>query len=164
MYVLEREIEIGIVGAGEKNEKLIFKKFVRDELVVIAPDRNGWFSGEIVTLDELTKAPFVLRESGSGTRAIIENRLKETDIKLEDLNIVMVLGSTEAVKRAVQSGAGVSLVSERAVQNEFKLGTIKISRIDDFELVRDFLVVHRRHKVLSPAAEALLEFLIDTGE
>ncbi|NQT72266.1 MAG: LysR family transcriptional regulator [Chloroflexi bacterium] len=162
--VLENEVELGVVGASEKNDKLVFEKFVSDELVIIAPAQNRWFSGNIVSLDDLKKAPFVLRESGSGTRAIIGSRLKETGTGLEDLNIAMVLGSTEAVKRAVQSGAGVSVVSERAVQNEVKLGTIKVFEIDGIKLARDFYLVHRRQKVLSPAAEALLEFLKEAGE
>ena len=162
--VLENEVELGVVGASEKNDKLVFEKFVSDELVVIAPAENKWFSYNSVTMDTLEKSPFVLREGGSGTRAIIEGKLNEKGSNLESFNVAMTLGSTEAVKRAVQSGAGVSIVSERAVQNEVKLGTIKVFKIDGIELARDFYIVYRKQKVLSPAAEALLEFLKDAGE
>ena len=127
---MENEVELGVVGASEKNDKLVFEKFVSDELVVIAPAENKWFSYNSVTMDTLEKSPFVLREGGSGTRAIIEGKLNEKGSNLESFNVAMTLGSTEAVKRAVQSGAGVSIVSERAVQNEVKLGTIKVFKID----------------------------------
>ncbi|PIU57777.1 MAG: LysR family transcriptional regulator, partial [Chloroflexi bacterium CG07_land_8_20_14_0_80_51_10] len=157
------EVEIGVVGASEKSEKLVFTQFVNDKLVLIVPAKNNWFAGEVATLSELREAPFVMREWGSGTRTIMQQRLRETELGMDDLNVVMTLGSTTAVKRAVESGAGVSIASERAVQNEVKLGLIRAMNIDGLELVRDFFIVHRKQKVLSPAAEALLQFLGDVG-
>ena len=71
----------------------------------------------------------------------------------------MRLGSTAAVKRAVERGAGVSIVSEKAIKNEIKLGTIKKIPIEDLELNRDFFIVHRRKSSHSPASKALLRFL-----
>ncbi len=159
--VLDVEVEIGIVGASEKNDKLTFARFVSDQLVLIAPVGNDWFNGNSITLDGLTGVPFVLREEGSGTRAIMEQKLAGCGISSDSFNVVMTLGSTEAVKRAVESGAGVSIVSERAVQNEVKLGLLEIVDIQGIELARDFFIVHRRHKVLSPAVEALVQFLVE---
>jgi len=161
--VLDNEVEIGVVGASEKSEKLVFTQFVNDKLVLIVPAKNNWFAGEVATLSELREAPFVMREWGSGTRTIMQQRLRETELGMDDLNVVMTLGSTTAVKRAVESGAGVSIASERAVQNEVKLGLIRAMNIDGLELVRDFFIVHRKQKVLSPAAEALLQFLGEVG-
>lgn len=159
--VLNNEVDLGVVGAGEKNEKLVFTRFVRDRLVVIAPP-EGWFSGDHLPLEELRKVPFVMRENGSGTRTVMERKLREKGI--ENLNVVMTLGSTEAVKRAVQSGAGVSIVSERAIRNEVQLGLLRRMEIEGVDLGRDFFIVHRKQKVLSPAAGALLEFLKGVSE
>ncbi|MDD5093761.1 MAG: selenium metabolism-associated LysR family transcriptional regulator [Dehalococcoidia bacterium] len=157
--VLASEVEVGVVGASEKNEKLTFARFVTDELVLIAPARNSWFAAEKATLEELKRVPFIAREIGSGTRTIAQQKLRESGLSVDDLNIAMTLGSTTAVKVAVESGAGVSIVSRRAVQHEIKLGLIKVMDIEGLELRRDFFVVHRKLKVLSPAAEALLQFL-----
>lgn len=157
--LLENGIEIGVVGASEKSDKLTFTRFASDKLALIVPAENRWFAGEMATLDELKRAPFVMREPGSGTRSITQEKLRKADLSLDDLNIAMTLGSTTAVKRSVESGAGVSIVSERAVQNEVKLGLIKVMDIEGVELTRDFFIVHRKGKVLSPAAEALLQFL-----
>jgi DNA-binding transcriptional LysR family regulator len=159
--LLDNAIEIGVVGASEKSDKLTFTRFASDKLALIVPARNRWFAGETATLDELKKAPFVMRETGSGTRSITQQRLRKADLSLDDLNIAMTLGSTTAVKRAVESGAGVSIVSERAVQHEVKLGLIKSMDIEGLELTRDFFIVYRKGKVLSPAAQALLQFLVD---
>ena len=159
--VLNNEVDLGVVGAGEKNEKLVFTRFVRDRLVVSASHREGSGSGKF-SLEEIPKMPFVMREIGSGTRTVMERKLREKGI--EHLNVVMTLGSTEAVKRAVESGTGISIVSERAVRNEVQLGLLRRMEIEGVELERDFFIVHRKQKVLSPAAGALLEFLKDFTE
>ncbi|MFW0858695.1 MAG: selenium metabolism-associated LysR family transcriptional regulator [Dehalococcoidia bacterium] len=157
--LLENGIEIGVVGASEKSDKLTFTTFLSDKLVLIVPAQNRWFTGGVARLDELKRAPFVMREAGSGTRSTLMQKLKKADLSLDDLNITMTLGSTTAVKRAVESGAGVSIVSERAVQHEVKLGLIEVMDIEGLELTRDFFIVHRKQKVLSPAAQALFQFL-----
>lgn len=157
--VIDNEVEIGVVGTKEKSGKLVFQNFATDKLVLIAPADCTWFKDEMVTIEELKGVPFILRETGSGTRATIRKKLHEVGIKEEDFTRVMTLGSTAAVKRAVESGAGVSLISEKAIENELKLGTIKTVPIKDLGLDRDFFIVYRRHKSHSPATKALLQFL-----
>ncbi len=159
--VMEGEVEIGIVGATEENEKLSFSKFVSDRLVLIVPVDNQWLKSNTIAPDELIGVPFVLREEGSGTRSFMEQKLGQSGIRPGSFNLVMTLGSTAAVKQAVGSGAGVSIVSERSVQNELKLGLLKTIDIQGVELDRDFHIIHRRHKVLSPAVEALRQFLVE---
>lgn len=161
--VLDNDVELGVVGASDTSEKLAFTKFISDELVVIAPADNKLIEGNSISLDDLKKVPFVSREGGSGTRAIMEGKIKEAGANFGNLNIAMVMGSTESVKRAVESGAGISIVSERAVKNEVKLGLIKTISIEELELTRDFFIVHRRQKVLSPAGEVLFQFLRDSS-
>jgi DNA-binding transcriptional LysR family regulator len=114
--VADSRVEIGIVGTKTKNEKLEFSDFATEKLVLIAPYDCNWFKGESATIEELKKSPFVLREIGSGTRTAMRQKLYEAGVKETDLNIVMSLGSTAAVKRAVESGAGVSIVSEKAIE------------------------------------------------
>ena len=157
--VMDNEVEIGLVGTREKNDKLAFESFTTDRLVLITPADCNWLRGETVTLEELKKVPFILRESGSGTRATIKKRLHEAGVKEEDLHVVMTLGSTAAVKKAVESGVGASLISERAIEKEIKLGLIKKVPIKDLELNREFFIVLRRGRSLSPATNALLQFL-----
>ena len=157
--VLGNEVEIGVVGASEKSEKLLFTKFVSDKLVLIIPANRRWFAKSVVSLKELKRTPFVLREKGSGTRTMMEQKIQDAGFDLNGFDTVMIMGSTEAIKRAVESGAGVSIVSERAVINEVELGLIKTIEISGLDLARDFFIVHRKNKVLSPAAEALAKFL-----
>jgi DNA-binding transcriptional LysR family regulator len=157
--VMGSEVEIGVVGTREKSDKLVFNSFTTEKLVLIAPVNCSWFKGEAITLEELKEVPFILRESGSGTRATVKQKLHEAGIREEDLNVVMMLGSTAAVKRAVESGAGVSLISERAIEKEIRLGLVRKIPIKNVNLDREFFIVYRRGRSLSPATKALLQFL-----
>lgn len=157
--IIDNEVELGVVGTREKSDKLVFDSFTTEKLVLIAPVNCNWFKHKEVTVEELKKAPFVLREKGSGTRATIKQKLHDAGAKEEDFNIVMRLGSTAAVKRAVESGAGVSLISEKAIENEIKLGSIKKIPVKDLELDREFFIVYKRQRSHSPAIKAFLQFL-----
>jgi len=157
--VLAHEVEIGFVGTRNKSDKLMFKSLATDKLVLIASADSTWLHQDTLTVEQLKGIPFILRESGSGTGTTVKQKLLEKGIKEEELNVVMRLGSTAAVKRAVESGAGVSFVSEKAIENEIKLGTIKVVPVVDLELDREFFTVFERHKSHSPAADALLQFL-----
>jgi DNA-binding transcriptional LysR family regulator len=161
--LLDSEVEIGVVGQRGGSEKLVFRGFSNEKLVLIAPVHSPLLPDDQITLGELTKVPFILRESGSGTRGSIERSLREVGMKETDLNIVMRVGSTEAVKKAVESGAGVSIISERAIENEIKLGLLKKVPIKDMELQREFFIVYRRGRSHSPATRALLIFLEGKG-
>ncbi len=157
--VIENEVEVGVVGQREGSEKLVFHGFSTEKLVLIAPVHSPLLPHDQITVGELRKVPFILRESGSGTRGTVERRLREIGVKETDLNIVMRMGSTAAVKKAVESGAGVSIISERAIEKEIKLGLLKKVPVKGLELQREFFTVHRRGRSHSPAIEALLKFL-----
>jgi DNA-binding transcriptional LysR family regulator len=161
--VLDYEIELGFVGQREGSEKLVFHSFATEKLVLIAPVNSPLPIHDQITVEDLRKVPFILRESGSGTRGTVEHRLRETGVKEANLNIAMRVGSTAAVKKAVESGAGVSIISERAIDNEIKLGLLKQVAIKDLELQREFFTVYRRGRSHSPATKALLKFLEGKG-
>ena len=157
--VLAHEAEIGFVGTRDKSDKLVFKSLATDKLVLIASADSTWLHQDSLSVEQLRGIPFILRESGSGTRITIKQKLLEKGITEEELNVVMRLGSTAAVKRAVESGLGVSFVSEKAIENEIRLGTLKTIPVKDLQLDREFFIVYSGKKSHSPAAQALLQFL-----
>jgi DNA-binding transcriptional LysR family regulator len=158
--VIENEVEAGVVGAKEKNDKLVFESFTTEKLVLITSAKSKTLKNETAVIEKLKELPFIFRESGSGTNAVVKKILNEAGVREEDLNIVMRLGSTAAVKKAVECGAGVSFISEKAVENEIKLGTIKKITVKNLELDREFFIVYKRQKSQSPAVKAMLQFLL----
>lgn len=107
----------------------------------------------------MQETPIIFREEGSGTREVMRYYLQQAGLSEEDLNIVMELGSTEAVKAVVESGLGVSFISKKAIQKEEKLGLLKAYTINGLKLNRHFFIAYRHKHVLKTATERFLESL-----
>lgn len=123
----------------------------RDEIAVIVPPSHPWAAEGHVSFEEFCAAPIILREEGSGTRALLERAFATRGVSLDRLNIVLILGSAESVKGAVEAGAGVGMVSRLSMRREMAAGSLAAIHVRDFDLVRDFYVarpanrgVHRR--------------------
>lgn len=158
--VLKQEIDLGLVENRVDNPGLIAKPFLQDELIVVLPTDHTSAEQQLISIDELIALPLVLREQGSGTRKITEDRLKEEGVNLFALNVVMELGSTEAVKEAVEAGFGATIISKLAVQKEFKLGTLVPVKIKDVSLSREFYVIHNKDKFQTSLVEEFISFLV----
>ena len=156
--VAEGDMEMGVVGAKGEEEKLIFRPLCRDRVVVVAPNSDKY--PDRVDMNGLAELPFVMREKGSGTRRAFERALEGYGMKVEDLNVVAEVGSTTAVKEAVRSGLGCGIISELSVRSDLEKGDLKIVDVEGLEILRDFFVVLRKGKTLSPAIELFVDFLM----
>ncbi|MFZ5590465.1 MAG: selenium metabolism-associated LysR family transcriptional regulator [Bacillota bacterium] len=157
--VLEQALDLGLVESRVDNFELIAKPFMKDELIVLLPVDHPLAGKEFILIDELVALPFILREQGSGTRKITEDRLKEAGINLSELNVVMELGSTEAVKEAVEAGFGATIISKWAVQKELKLGTLVAVKVKEVSLVRKFYVIYNKNKSQTSVVKEFISFL-----
>jgi len=88
---------------------------------------------------------------------VILDYLHEAGIEPNELNIIMELGSLEALKGAVEAGIGISIVSEATLIKEIKLETLVVRPLDP-PLHRPFSFVHQKHKFRQRAMEELLDF------
>ena len=101
-----------------------------------------WAQREFIELDDLLTESFVDREEGSGTREVYKNFLSTRNISLKNLNIIMTMGGSEAVKSAIESGVAYGIVSNMAVRREIEMGLLKQVKIKDVVLKRKFLIVY----------------------
>lgn len=159
--ILDGGVEAGIIGADLKNPMLKQEVILQDELVVIAPPHHPLAGRKTITIKDFVQEQVVVREKGSGTRLVIENRLKEKGISPERLNIKLEMGSTEAVVNAVAAGLGISLVSHFAVKKRIQVGELVMLRIEDFPPQRDIFFVSRQNQMLSPPMKTFYAFLKD---
>ncbi|MCD6265200.1 MAG: LysR family transcriptional regulator, partial [Deltaproteobacteria bacterium] len=112
---LNNQAEIGFIGKQTLNRRLNVETLWQDTLVLAVPGNHPWRKKDYVTLDEVSKEPFIIREKGSATREIVEEYLlKNTDRSLYKFNIVCEMGSSEAVKEAIIAGLGASILSIHA--------------------------------------------------
>lgn len=155
--VLDNSVDIGLLGAPADDARLVTTPFHKDELVVIAPGNQDWARRDSISAEELLFENFILSRRGSGTRAVIEERLKAAGIVLKD---AMEFGNTEAIKKAVEAGLGISIISKAAVVREVQLGLLRKLPLSGIDLERDFHVVYRKDKYISTLIKTFLEFVV----
>jgi DNA-binding transcriptional LysR family regulator len=160
--VLEGTVELGAVGAKFDDGQLVYLKLLEDELVLALPPGHTWASKPVVALDELVEQPMVLREVGSGSRKVFEDALHAARLDPSALTVVAELGSTEAVRQAVKSGAGVSMISLRAIQEDLDRGTLRTVPLKGIRLTRDFYLVYHKNRSRSPLCETFANFLLES--
>jgi DNA-binding transcriptional LysR family regulator len=150
-------VDLGFAGARLEDGGLEFTPFAFDHLVLAVPGAGRWAKARSAALEELRTAPLVIRERGSGTRSVIEERLGELGYALKDFNVVAELGSAAAVKEAIKAGVGWSIVSDISLRTETAAGVIRTLPIAGVEpWRRDFYVVLDPRRTTSPTAETFL--------
>jgi|GEM_PF-2564 len=152
-------INIGLVEGDVSKQKLMTEKLIRDELVVIVSPLHPWSKEKEISIFDLTKEPFILREEGSGTRQIIEGYLNKHGISSHDMKVPAVLGSTEAIKEAVESGIGISIVSRWAARKESKYESLKLLSIKEEKMFRDFTLIFHKNAIASHVVDEFVTYL-----
>jgi DNA-binding transcriptional LysR family regulator len=109
------EYDIGLIEGPLHHLSLQTTPWRDDELVIIVNNNHPWAQERKASPEQLEAAPWIMREKGSGTREIFEAATKKQKI---GFSITMELGHTEAIKKAVEAGLGVSCLSRMAVQRE----------------------------------------------
>jgi DNA-binding transcriptional LysR family regulator len=151
-------IDLGIVEAPVTNKNLIVEVCHDDHLVVVTtPDHELARRGTRVKPAELLQYPFVCREEGSGTREVITQYLVDQNVNPAEMNYCMELGSPEALKGAVETDMGISILSRSTIVKELKLNTLAELQLDP-SLSRPFSFVRQRQKFRVRIMEELLEF------
>lgn len=152
-------IDFGIVEGDVARQKLIVEKLLTDELVVIVPALHPLAKKKEASIYDVVKEPFILREEGSGTRQILEKYLNKHGISSQDMKASLMLGSTVAIKEAVESGIGISIVSRWAAKKENKFGSLKLLSIREEKLLRDFTLISQKGAIASYAVDEFLTYL-----
>ena len=153
----------GIVGAKYCSRMLEYIDFYEDELVLAVPNNDSYPMSIDKPLDMniLFSEKFIFRKKGSGTRLLVEQRLLDKGISLDDLNIVSLIDSNEMIKKMIELELGVSFISKLSIKNEIDLELIKPFRVKGLSLKRNFYFVYCKNRTLSPIAEVFKEFLIN---
>lgn len=162
--IVEGSIEIGIIGARVALEDLEYETLLEDAMVLAVPPGHPWAeSGGPIPVIDLAKAPFIIREEGSGTRATMLAALAGHGLGAKDLNVVAEMGSTEAVIQAIKAGLGVSILSRFALAQEIRFNLIKAVPVEGLNLRRPFYIVTHKKRTRSPLCGAFLDFLRNEG-
>lgn len=137
-------------GIGIESEVLLTNK------LFLVASKNITSSDKKNIGDYLLNAPLIYREEGSATRIAMENYFQKQGIQG---NMKLQLTSNEAIKQAVISGLGLSIMPLIGLKNELENGSIKIIPAKNLPIVTNWTLIWLKGKKLSPAADAYLQFV-----
>ncbi|WNS45769.1 selenium metabolism-associated LysR family transcriptional regulator [Paenibacillus sp. MMS20-IR301] len=155
----KHQLNFGLIEAPVSHPDMEIEPVMGDELKLIVPRDHPLADRAEVTLGDALGYPFVLREQGSGTRRVMEEQLLAKGLDPAAMRIVMELGSTGAVKSAVEAGLGITIISTSSVKHEVALGLLKVVNLQDASFKRQFYAIHLKSTLLPISAVTFLTFL-----
>jgi len=162
--VIDGRYEIGAVGARFEEGRLAYERFAADELVLAVPAAHPWATRTSVRPAALAQTPLIVRERGAGTRNGLEAALAARGLDPAALAVSMEVASNEAVRQAVKAGAGLAVISRRAIADDLRYGQLAALRVQGVRLTRAFYLVTHTSRSRSPLAEAFLAVLRGKSE
>jgi len=154
--VLEGDVDVGIVGAEINDVNIVSKKYLDDELILVALSSH---KASTLVGSELKEIPLLVRELGSGSRITLEKYLKKIGVAIEDLNIVAEMGSSQALIQAVESGMGMAFLSRLSIIKEMERKDLKPVKLKGISIKRNFYIITHRLRFKSHICKTFIEFL-----
>lgn len=136
------DIYFGVIEGPFNKSKVKYDKFRDDELVLAVAKSHPFAVKKSVTIDEVLQNKLILREKGSGTRKVFENKLLACGYSLEYMNVYMEIGNITALISLVESNLGCTIISKEAIKASVKADTLKIIPIENFKILREFNFVY----------------------
>jgi DNA-binding transcriptional LysR family regulator len=155
--VVDRQLELGVVGALRRHRSLEFEPLVRDEIVLAVPPGHD-AAGGTISLDELKEETLIVMQEGAGVRQVVEEELRRAGLRLRGVEPRLELGLQESVKSAVAAGYGVAFISRTAIEGELAAGRLAAAQVEGVEPARQIYIVRARGRSATRAAEAFLSF------
>jgi DNA-binding transcriptional LysR family regulator len=148
------KLDLGLIEGHSHHPDLEITPWVDDELVIFAAPDHPLAHKQNLLLQDLADEKWILRESGSGTRQVFDSALRH---QLNNLNVLLELEHTEAIKRAVESGLGIGCISRLALKDAFKRGSLMPLEIAGLDLTRQFNFVIHKQKFVTTGISKFLE-------
>jgi DNA-binding transcriptional LysR family regulator len=151
--ILEDRIDIALVESPVNSPDIVEKNIRDDELIVICSPKYPLSKKSKVIKSDLAGHSFIIREPGSGTRAIFENAMSEAGLSWKRGG---VYNSTEAIKNAVIANLGLAVVSRFSIEDELEAGEIVAIKVEGLRLTRKFKFIYHRQKFFTKAMQVLI--------
>jgi len=154
------EDDLYIMGqAPEGDFEVEAFSFAPNPLVVMAPRNHPLVGKKNISLEEIVKEPFIIREPGSGIRDTMFKVFDEIGVRP---SVSMEIGNNEAIKHAVAGGLGLSVLSLHTLSLEGVDGPVAVLDVEGFPILRNWYIVYPKGKELSLVAQTFLDFVIDS--
>ena len=152
--LLNNELDVALVEGKIKSPMLMVIPAIPDELVLICGPGHPFWGRDEILIHDLKDQELIMREQGSGTRAQLEETLRENHI---EYHTRWECYNTEAIKNAVLHNEGISIISSRLVASEVLEKKLWVCRLKDFNGRRSFDIVYHRDKPLYRVMNTFIE-------
>jgi len=154
--VLRGDIDIGIVAVPRKDRNINVCPLEDEPLVLVSSPENPLANKPAVDIHELQGVEFIAFEKGVPSRMLIDNILREHNVTIRT---VMEFDNIETIKRAVEIGAGISILPETTIGAELANGTLRAIHFLNENFFRPTGLIVRKNKTLTQAGRYLIELL-----
>lgn len=151
--------DIGSCGIYPQERELEGFKIAEDEIVLIVFPEHPFAERKQISFPELSNEPIIFREPTSGTQRSVESLLSNAGYDFSDWKPTLILGTTESVVTAVETGLGIAFVSNLAIKKSVALNFVKIVEIDGIKFNRDFWCVLRKQMAASRLLEEFITYI-----
>jgi DNA-binding transcriptional LysR family regulator len=150
--------DLGFISYPVEHDKLLVKEVLKDQLVIIAPLNHPLTCKEKLAPDDLAGQLLIMHEKGSAPRNAIEEYIRKNNLSVK---IPLELSSNRAIKRAVEEGIGIALISRKVALEEIEAGRLMAIPLSDPSMTRKYFMIHHKDKYLS---ESLQNFIATVFE
>ena len=154
--VLKNELDFGVVEDRAQQEQLVELPFMEDRLYFMCGADHPLACQETVTLEELCRYPFFMREPGSAAREITDSLMKSSRQKYE---ICWESVSNQALIQGIKKRPGITVLSSRLAERELKEGQVRLLPLYPEVFRRQFLIVYHRQKYISGLMRELIDII-----
>lgn len=139
--LIDNRIDVALVENPSDNARINYQELIKDPIVLVCRVGNPYVQSQTISVKDLFKLSFLLREKGSGTLELVSLKLKEMGIDINDLNCEMTFSSTESIKMYLMHSNSFAFISQHAIVKELKYKELRIINIACLEISRYFDVI-----------------------
>jgi DNA-binding transcriptional LysR family regulator len=155
--LIDNSVDMILMGQPPEDVQVESEAFMDNPLVVVAPPGHPLSGVAAIPLARLAEEVFLMREPGSGTRQAMERLFAEHRLKIRQ---GMQMTRNEAIKQGVRAGLGLGIVSAHTIELELETGRLVVLDVEQFPIQRQWFLVYRKAKRLSPAGQAFRGFVL----
>ena len=146
--------DLGFISYPVEHNKLRLKEVLEDQLVIITPSDHPLTRKKKLTSEDLQGQLLIMHEKGSAPRTAIEDYIRKNNTSVK---IALELSSNRAIKRAVEEGIGIALISRKVAQEEIETGRLMAIPLSDPSMTRKYYMIHHKDKYLSESLGNFIE-------
>ena len=155
--IAERTLDLGFIEGDSHLPSLVTDVCTDDELVVVCVPSHPLAKQAAATPQMLAEYPYVSREPGSGTREVIDHYLEKAGVQPDSLQVVMELGSPEAIKGLLSTGNAFAIMSRATAAKEARAGVLARVPLSP-RLTRHLSVVYPKERFHSRLVNSFVQF------